>query len=85
MDSAKINAVASQPEMSQPSSVHDVEKAGDYAHLTNVTVQSFAWENVTVTVKDRSSGKLKTILNDCFGIVKAGKFKTQSWCYIRSL
>jgi len=52
----------------------DVEKAiSDYAHLTNTTVQSFGWENVSVTVKDRESKLPKTIVSNVNGIVKAGR------------
>jgi hypothetical protein len=59
------------------SSSMDVEKgvvAGDgYAHLTNESVRSFSWENVTVTVKDRSSKQPLDILSGVNGIVEAGE------------
>ena len=60
--------------MSKSNSV-DVEKdAGvDYAHLTNSTVQTFSWENITVTVKDRVTKQPKEILSNINGIVKAGR------------
>ncbi|ORY00162.1 ATP-binding cassette transporter-like protein [Clohesyomyces aquaticus] len=53
----------------------DVEKdaGGDYAHLTNTVIRSFGWENVTVTVKDRSTKQPKDILSGVNGIVKAGE------------
>ncbi len=53
----------------------DVEKgdATDYAHLTNISVHSFAWENVTVTVKDRKTKQPLEILSGIHGIVEAGK------------
>jgi len=54
----------------------DVEKDGrnaDYAHLTNDTVHSFAWENVTVTVKDRATKQPLDILSDVSGVVEAGE------------
>jgi ABC-type multidrug transport system ATPase subunit len=53
----------------------DVEKTacGDYAHLSNTTANSFAWENVSVTVKDRQTKQPKTIVNNINGIVKAGE------------
>ncbi|KAF2472557.1 ATP-binding cassette transporter-like protein [Lindgomyces ingoldianus] len=53
----------------------DVEKdaGGDYAHLTNTAIRSFGWENVTVTVKDRSTKQPKDILSGVNGIVKAGE------------
>lgn len=52
----------------------DIEKdaGSDYAHLTNTAVQSFVWEDVTVTVKDRQTKKPKDILSGVNGIVKAG-------------
>jgi hypothetical protein len=60
-------------EKSGPLPSSDVEKAaGDYAHLTNTTVQSFGWENISVTVKDRESKLPKTIVSNVNGIVKAG-------------
>ena len=59
---------------SLPSSVHcDVEKNADYAHLSNATVKSYAWENVSVTVKDRSTKQPTPILNKCSGVVNAGE------------
>lgn len=54
----------------------DIEKdaAGlEYAHLTNETVHSFSWDNVTVTVKDRATKQPLTILSNVNGIVKAGE------------
>lgn len=57
----------------------DLEKtAGDYAHLTNTSVQSFGWEGITVNVKDRATKKPKTILQDVNGFVKAG-MKFDAW------
>ncbi|KAJ4366949.1 hypothetical protein N0V83_007479 [Neocucurbitaria cava] len=59
-------------------SIHskDVEKdaaGSDYAHLTNDTVQSFSWDNITVTVKDRRSKQPLDILSNVNGIVDAGE------------
>jgi hypothetical protein len=71
----KTTIMATRGEQFRTSSdpdVQDVEKTGDYAHLTNSSVQNFTWENVTVTVKDRNTGAAKAILNNCSGIVKAG-------------
>ncbi|TLD38185.1 putative ABC transporter [Venturia nashicola] len=57
-----------------PQLSNDVEKAGgDYAHLTNTTVRSFGWENVTVNVQDRESKLPKTIVSNVSGVVKAGE------------
>lgn len=55
--------------------VNDVEKAslGDYAHLNNDTVQSYSWENVKVTVKDRETKQPKDILSNVTGFVQAGE------------
>jgi ABC-type multidrug transport system ATPase subunit len=50
----------------------DIE-AGDYGHLTNSKVKSFGWENVTVTVKDRTTKQPKTILSGVHGMVRAGE------------
>ncbi|KAF1999243.1 ATP-binding cassette transporter-like protein [Amniculicola lignicola CBS 123094] len=52
---------------------HDVEKAGDHAHLTNSSIHSFSWENVTVTVKDRQSKQPIDILSNVTGTIKAGE------------
>ena len=52
----------------------DVEKTErDHGHLTNSTVGSFGWEDITVTVKDRQTKKPKTILNGVHGMLKAGE------------
>ncbi|KAF2194030.1 putative ABC transporter [Zopfia rhizophila CBS 207.26] len=53
----------------------DIEKdaGSDYAHLTNTTIRSFGWRNITVTVKDRQTKMPKNILCDVDGIVKAGE------------
>lgn len=54
----------------------DVEKgvAGEgYAHLSNESVHSFSWENVTVTVKDRSTKQPLDLLSGVNGIVEAGE------------
>ena len=51
----------------------DVEKGSVIDnHLRNTTVQSLAWNNVTVTVKDRESKLPKHIIEDVQGIVHAG-------------
>jgi hypothetical protein len=57
------------------SSHEDVEKgtaAVNYAHLTNTTVHGYSWENVTVTVKDRSTKESIDLLSDVSGLVEAG-------------
>ncbi|KAF2269694.1 ATP-binding cassette transporter-like protein [Lojkania enalia] len=53
----------------------DVEKdAGhDYAHLTNDSVRSFSWHDVTVTVKDRQTKQPKKLLSSVSGSVQAGE------------
>ncbi|KAF1851047.1 ATP-binding cassette transporter-like protein [Cucurbitaria berberidis CBS 394.84] len=62
--------------MSPSKHYEDVEKAmanSDYAHLTNNTVHSFSWDNITVTVKDRSSKQPLDILSSINGRVEAGE------------
>ena len=62
---------------STPSSLfQDVEKIGNCSLLSNASVNSFSWENVTVTVKDRQNGQTKEILTNSSGVVKAGKMPT---------
>ncbi|KAK8190481.1 ATP-binding cassette transporter-like protein [Phyllosticta capitalensis] len=58
-----------------PSPTNDVEKGsyGDYAHLNNDTVQSYTWDQVTVTVKDRETKQPKKILDNVSGYVQAGE------------
>ncbi|KAH7074680.1 ATP-binding cassette transporter-like protein [Paraphoma chrysanthemicola] len=53
----------------------DVEKVAgqDFAHLTNETVKSFSWHNVTVTVKDRATKQPLDILSGVNGIIEAGE------------
>lgn len=65
-----------QAVMSSSNHSKDVEKdaaASDYAHLTNDSVQSFSWDNITVTVKDRRSKQPLDILSNVNGIVDAGE------------
>jgi hypothetical protein len=53
----------------------DVEqKAGDDTSLKNDTVRSFAWQGITVTIKDRKTKEPKAILANVDGYVEAGKF-----------
>ncbi|KPM46008.1 hypothetical protein AK830_g531 [Neonectria ditissima] len=42
-------------------------------HLVNSTVKNLTWRGVTVTVKDRVSKDLKTIVDNVDGIVEAGE------------
>ncbi|KAF2128401.1 ATP-binding cassette transporter-like protein [Dothidotthia symphoricarpi CBS 119687] len=53
--------------------VADVEKGADYAHLTNDVVESFSWEDVTVSVKDRKTKMSVDILDGISGFVEAGE------------
>jgi hypothetical protein len=72
--------------MSPPSDMKDAER-GAYKHttvvdiekgivvddhLTNTTVRSISWRNVTVTVKDRETKLPKAIVENVEGIVEAG-------------
>ena len=62
--------------MSISNKSHDIEKdttGSDFAHLTNHVVQSFSWQHVIVTVKDRTSKQPIDILSSVSGIVKAGE------------
>ncbi|KAI4699372.1 hypothetical protein J4E81_004396 [Alternaria sp. BMP 2799] len=62
--------------MSSASTAEDVEKAAsgtDYAHLTNDEVKSFSWEDITVTVKDRTSKQPIDLLSNVSGMVEAGE------------
>jgi hypothetical protein len=69
--------VKEEPNIAQTSKTssftHDVEKHADYAHLSNDVVKSFAWENDTVTVKDRETRSPKAILDNTSGAVHAGE------------
>ncbi|KJZ76517.1 hypothetical protein HIM_04246 [Hirsutella minnesotensis 3608] len=51
----------------------DVEQESHDAYLYNSAVQSLSWRNVTVSVKDKSSKKLLTILDNAAGDVQAGE------------
>lgn len=57
-------------------STEDIEKGTvmDYAHLTNTSVHSFSWENVTVTVKDRKTKQPLEILTNINGVIEAGTY-----------
>lgn len=62
--------------MSSTSAAEDVEKGtagADYAHLSNDEVRSFSWEDITVTVKDRTSGHPIDLLSNVSGMVEAGE------------
>lgn len=43
------------------------------SHLTNNSIQSLSWRNITVTVQDRSSKRQFPILSSCNGHVEAGE------------
>jgi ABC-type multidrug transport system ATPase subunit len=62
--------------MSAASTAEDIEKGttgADYAHLSNDEVRSFSWEEITVTVKDRTSGQPIDLLSNVSGMVEAGE------------
>ncbi|RSL63673.1 hypothetical protein CEP53_004346 [Fusarium sp. AF-6] len=42
-------------------------------HLFNTTVKNLTWRGVTVTVKDRETKELKTIVDNVEGVVEAGE------------
>jgi len=41
-------------------------------HLRNDTVNTFSWNDITVTVKDSKTGEPKAILDNVSGIAQAG-------------
>ncbi len=43
------------------------------AHLINDVVQTFGWQGMNVTVKDRATNQPLSILSDANGVVKAGE------------
>ena len=51
----------------------DLEKGAGDEHLKNTTVNSFAWRNVTVTVKDHKTKQPKELLRNVRGVLQAGK------------
>lgn len=52
----------------------DIERqASTKAQLQNTTVHNYAWQDVTVTVKDRATKQSLSILENVNGFVKAGK------------
>ncbi|KAI5364888.1 Putative AAA+ ATPase domain, ABC-2 type transporter, ABC transporter [Septoria linicola] len=54
--------------------MEDVEKhASARSIFTNEDVDSLAWKDLTVTVKDRSTGKYRNILDNASGIVRPGE------------
>jgi hypothetical protein len=55
-----------------PFSVDIEQKAVDDAHLMNDTVRNFAWQGITVVVKDHKTKEPKAILENVDGFVGAG-------------
>ncbi|KAI9680295.1 MAG: hypothetical protein M1829_001181 [Trizodia sp. TS-e1964] len=67
------NELSSQPIDAINGHVQDIEQdADDSAHLNNTTVRSFAWQAVSVTVRDRATKQPKAILSGADGCVSAG-------------
>jgi len=61
-------------ELSEQSPDYDVEQnAADNSYLKNYTVAAFAWQAVTVTVKDKKTKESRSILSGVDGVVRAGK------------
>lgn len=54
---------------------HDIEMNthGARDDLYNNMVNSFSWDGITVTVKDRTTGQPRQLLADVDGVVKAGE------------
>lgn len=55
----------------------DLERNDDSLFLANRVVQSFHWKDLTVTVKDRSSGHPLNLITEVNGYVKQGMTKRQ--------
>lgn len=54
--------------------LEDLEKQADVRSIfTNDDVESLSWQDLTVTVKDRSTGENRNILHSSSGIVKPGE------------
>lgn len=49
----------------------DLER-NDHQFLMNNTVQSFTWDNLTVTVKDRRTKKPRNLIEGCSGTAHHG-------------
>ncbi|KAF7187060.1 ABC transporter G family member 15 [Pseudocercospora fuligena] len=70
MPDTDTNARSSGSEMQ----LEDLEKQADVGSIfTNDDVESLAWQDLTVTVKDRSTGQDRDILDSSSGIVKPGE------------
>lgn len=59
-------------DMSDKESRSDPESCATDAHLYNSTIEHLTWRGVTVTVKDRENKQPRNIVDDAFGIVRAG-------------
>lgn len=56
----------------------DLERRPTDAHLRNTTVKNFAWQDITVTVKDNKTKEPKALLQGVSGIVNAGMYSISS-------
>lgn len=56
----------------QPPSLDLERHVTEDAHLINDSVRSFAWEGISVTVKDKKTKEPKTILTSVDGVVRPG-------------
>ncbi len=66
--------MASTPDIERILTNITVERqASAKARLENTTVHNFAWQAVTITVKDRATKQPKAILEKVNGFVNAGK------------
>jgi len=80
--------VVSRNVKQDPFSVDIEQKAVDDAHLMNNTVRNFAWQGITVVVKDHKTKKPKAILENVDGFVEAGTSpifcaaKGQPWTWL---
>ena len=64
--------------------VSDIEdKAVAEGYLTNTSVSSISWENITVNVKDRETKLPKSLVEDVSGLVRAGTTASASSLHCR--
>ena len=60
-----------EPDQASPPDTLDLER-NDHQFLMNNTVQSFTWDNLTVTVKDRRTKEPRNLIEGCSGTAHHG-------------
>ncbi|KNG91707.1 ABC transporter [Aspergillus nomiae NRRL 13137] len=61
-----------EPDQASPPDTLDLER-NDHQFLMNNTVQSFTWDNLTVTVKDRRTKEPRNLIEGCSGTAHHGQ------------